>query len=81
MPRPKRPERIHLESFDDDRWMGERANLDAGDYRSLIKRPAKKLFDDFMASWQRRPNRGRKPEDKRDALINELAKLFHDQSG
>jgi hypothetical protein len=81
VPRPQRPQRTHHESFDDDDWMADRANLDVGDYRALIKKPAVRLIDDFVASWQRRPTRGRRPEDKRNALINALAKLFHEQSG
>ncbi len=66
--------------MDDDHWMADRANLDVGEYRTLIKKPAVTLIDAFVASWQRQPTRGRKPEAKRNALINALARLFHEQS-
>ena len=67
--------------MDDDHWMAKTANLDVADYRAFIKKPARKLIDDFWSSWQRQPKRGRKPEAKRNALITALAQLFHEQSG
>jgi hypothetical protein len=81
VPRPTPPERVHYEIIDNDRWMADRANLDVADYLAHIKTPATRLIDDFVTSWRRQPTRGRKPEGTRNALINALAKLFHDKSG
>ncbi len=78
---PKRLERVHADAIDSDEFMADAANLDVPEYRRLIKRPAAALIDEFVATWNRQPTRGRKPEAKRDALINALARLFHDQSG
>ena len=64
-----------------DEFMADLANLDVPDYRRFIKRRAAKLIDDYLASWKEQKRRGRKPEAKRDALINALARLFYEQSG
>src|SRR5205823_6339247 len=81
VPRPKRPDRVHREVIDPDDFMADCANLDVPDYRRRIKRRAARLIDDFVATWERRARRGRKPEAKRDALINALARLFREHSG
>ena len=70
MPRPKRPERVRGALAPDKHLAAPIATqVDA-------------LIDDYLAQWKPEERRGRRNETKsgRNALFNDLARLFHNYS-
>ncbi len=83
MPRPQPPQRVrHVLNLDNDAALAELADLlpDDQSYR-ILKTTVDRLVDDFVASWRPRKGPGRRDESERDALLDALARVFHEQSG